>query len=181
MRYTVPDSRGTTSKVDLLVAGLVNKSFNQQTGANVTRISTPSNEQPYPVQLRVCNEKAPAGCTLSAVQNVQSYGRLDGMLSDIGAPAVNGKSVTWTVTGSSNGDSAQLAVRVNGGVDAAHRPRPVGSVQPALHRHHGRLRRGRQARGDAPGRPPGGPWLGDQAPTTRRPAAYRPPGVAGRG
>ena len=38
------------------------------------------------MQLRVCNEEAPAGCTLSGVQNVQTYGRLDGMLDDIGPP-----------------------------------------------------------------------------------------------
>ena len=75
----------------------------------------PSNEQPYPVQLRVCNEKAPAGCTLSGQQNVQSYGRLEGMLNDIGAPTVNGKDVTWTVTGSSNGDAGMLVYSINGG------------------------------------------------------------------
>ena len=115
VRYTVPDSRGTTSKVDILVAGLANRSFNQQVGANATRISTPSNQEPYAVQLRVCNEGAPAGCTLSALQNVQTYGRLDGMLNDIGDPTVNGKSITWTITGSSNGNAAQLAVRVNNG------------------------------------------------------------------
>jgi hypothetical protein len=115
LQYTVPDSRGTTSKVDILVGGLVNRSFNQQTGPITTRIQVPSNEQPYPVQLRVCNEKAPAGCTLSGQQNVQSYGRLDGMLNDIGAPSVNGKDVTWTVTGSSNGDPGVLVYSINGG------------------------------------------------------------------
>ena len=84
LQYTVPDSRGTTSRVEILVGGLVAKSFTQQTGTNTTRVPVPSNEQPYPVQLRVCNENAPAGCTLSGQQNVQSYGRLDGMLNDIG-------------------------------------------------------------------------------------------------
>ena len=127
VRYAVPDSRGTTSKVEILVGGLVNRTFNQQTGTNATRISTPNNEQPHAVQLRVCNEKAPTGCTLSAVQNVQTYGRLDGMLNDIGAPAVNGKDVTWTITGSSNGNPAQLAVRVNGGSIQIIDLGPVGS------------------------------------------------------
>jgi hypothetical protein len=37
------------------------------------------------------------------------------MLNDIGAPNVNGKDLTWTVSGSSNGDPAQLVVRINGG------------------------------------------------------------------
>lgn len=112
VRYTVPDSRGTTSKVEILVGGVVNRTFNQ-TGVNAARISTPGNEQPYVVQLRVCNEKAPAGCTLSGQQNVQTYGRLDGMLNGIGSPTVDGKTLTWTISGSSNGDPAQLAIRVN--------------------------------------------------------------------
>ncbi len=116
LQYTVPDSRGTTSKVEILVAGLVVKSFSQQTGSATTRIQVPGNDQPYPVQLRVCNERAPAGCTLSALQNVQAYGRLDGMLDDLGDPVVNGKSLTWTITGSSNGDPAELEIRIDGAV-----------------------------------------------------------------
>jgi hypothetical protein len=115
VRYTVPDSRGTTSKVEVLVDGSVNKSMKQQTGSAATRISTPNNERPYVVQMRVCNEDAPAGCTLSSPQNVQTYGPLDGMLNDIGAASVNGETLTWTITGSSNGDAAQLVVRINGG------------------------------------------------------------------
>lgn len=115
LQYTVPDSRGTTSRVDILVGGAVARSFPQQTGTITTRIQVQSNEQSYPVQLRVCNEKAPAGCTLSGQQYVQTYGRLDGMLNDIGEPVVSGKSVTWTITGTSNGDPAQLAIRINGG------------------------------------------------------------------
>ncbi|MDZ5662970.1 fibronectin type III domain-containing protein [Nocardioides sp. S-58] len=114
VRYTVPDSRGNVSKVEVLVNGGVVKQFGQQTGSFTTRIPTPGNEQPYPVQLRVCNERAPTGCTLSGVQNVQTYGRLEGMLSDIGDPVVNGKTVTWTVTGSSNGDPAELAYWLDG-------------------------------------------------------------------
>jgi hypothetical protein len=117
LQYTVPDARGSQSKVEILVGGLVNKVFNQQTGTITTRIQVPNNEQPFQVQLRVCNEKAPAGCTLSGQQSVQSYGRLEGMLSDIGAPSVNGKTVTWTVNGSSNGDAAQLYYRIDGGAE----------------------------------------------------------------
>lgn len=125
--YTVPDSRGSTSKVEILVAGLVVKTFNQQTGATTTRVPTPSNEQPHPVQLRVCNEDAPTGCTLSGVQNVQTYGRLDGMLNDIGAPSVNGKTLTWTISGTSNGDPGQLAISINGGGPQLVDLGPVGS------------------------------------------------------
>jgi hypothetical protein len=115
LQYTVPDSRGTTSKVDILVGGLVAKTFSMQTGTNTTRVLTPSNQQPYQVQLRVCNERAPVGCTLSGAQDGQSYGALDGMLNDVGSPVVNGKSLTWTINGSSNGNAGELAIRVNGG------------------------------------------------------------------
>ena len=34
LQYTVPDSRGTDSKVEILVGGLVNRSFRQQTGSS---------------------------------------------------------------------------------------------------------------------------------------------------
>lgn len=114
LQYTVPDARGTTSKVEILVDGGVSKTLNQ-TGANTTRVLVPNNEGPHQVQLRVCNENAPAGCTVSAPQSVQSYGRLDNMLNDIGPAAVSGKTLTWTIAGTSNGDPAQLAIRINGG------------------------------------------------------------------
>jgi hypothetical protein len=134
LQYTVPDSRGNESRVEILVGGTTVKSFSKQTGTNTTRILVPSNEQPYQVQLRVCNEKAPAGCTLSGVQNVQSYGRLDGMLNDIPTAAVNGKDMTWTVSGSSNGDAAQLVYRINGGAEQVINLSSVGSFsQPISH------------------------------------------------
>ncbi len=117
LQYTVPDSRGTTSRVEILVNGLVARSFNNQTGSTVTRVPTPGNERAYPVQLRVCNEKAPAGCTVSSQQNAQSYGPLGGRLNEIGLAGINGKNVTWTITGTSNGDPAQLGVRINGGAE----------------------------------------------------------------
>ncbi|MCW2736952.1 Ig-like domain-containing protein [Nocardioides sp.] len=109
--YTVPDARGSVSRVEVLVAGLVVRSFPQQTGTNTTRILTQGNEQPYQVQLRVCNENAPAGCTLSGVQNVQTYGRLDSALYSI-EPVVNGKSIQWVISGTSNGDAAVLQYEV---------------------------------------------------------------------
>lgn len=126
IQYTVPDARGAVSKVDILVGGLVQKSVGQQTGPNTVRFPVPSNEQPYPVQLRVCNENAPAGCTLSGQQNVQTYGSLNGMLDDLGAPSVNGKALTWTITGSSNGDPAVLDISINGGLAQTVNLAPVG-------------------------------------------------------
>jgi hypothetical protein len=128
VKYTVPDSRGTVSKVDVLVAGQVVHSIPQQTGTNTQRIPTPSNEQPYAVQLRVCNEDAPVGCTLSGTQNVQSFGRLDNALGTI-QPIVNGKSIQWVVSGTSNGDPAVVEYEVrnrNGGSAGIQRFRPTG-------------------------------------------------------
>ena len=117
LQYTVPDARGSTSKVEILVGGSVAKSFANQTGTNTTRVLVPNNEQSFAVQLRVCNEKAPAGCTLSAQQSVQSYGPLAGRLNDIVVAAVNGRDITWNISGTSNGDAAQIAVRVDGGAE----------------------------------------------------------------
>lgn len=113
--YTVPDSRGAQSRVEILVGGIVARNVGQQTGTNSVRVNVPSNEQPYAVQLRVCNENAPVGCTLSGQQTVQTYGRLDGMLREIPAAAVEGKNITYTVSGTTNGDSATLFYRVDGG------------------------------------------------------------------
>ncbi|CAM3626388.1 Ig-like domain-containing protein [Nocardioides zeicaulis] len=125
LQYTVPDARGTTSKVEILVDGAVNRTFPQQTGDQTVRTLLAGNERPYSVALRVCNENAPAGCTVSGAQSVQSYGRLDGMLNDIGPAAVNGKTLTWTVTGSSNGNPAELVVRLDGGPEQV---RPLASA-----------------------------------------------------
>jgi hypothetical protein len=105
--YTVPDSRGTVSNVDVLVGGVAH-AFPNQTGQNTVRVPTPSNEQAYNVELRVCNEKAPAGCTLSGVKSAQSYGPLGDALGEI-RPVVNGKNVYWVITGTANG--APVSVR----------------------------------------------------------------------
>ncbi len=145
VRYTVPDSRGNVSKVEIIVAGSVVRSIPQQTGSTTQRIPTPNNEQAWSVQLRVCNEEAPAGCTLSSVQNVQSFGRLDNALGSI-QPVVNGKSIQWVISGTSNGDPAARAVRdpqqgrgrLRGPAVPAHRRRRVLLHHPGVqHRELG--------------------------------------------
>ncbi|MDR7251760.1 hypothetical protein J2X46_000732 [Nocardioides sp. BE266] len=103
--YTVPDARGAESHVTILVNGMPARDLPQQTGTNSERVNVPSNEQPYQVQLRVCNENAPAGCTLSGTQNVQTYGRLDRALASV-QPIVNGRSIQWVISGTSNGNPA---------------------------------------------------------------------------
>ncbi|GAB3023932.1 Ig-like domain-containing protein [Nocardioides flavus (ex Wang et al. 2016)] len=132
VQYTVPDSRGETSRVEILVGGIAVETFAQRTGTHTTRIQVPSNEQPYPVQLRVCNEKAPAGCTLSGTQSVQTYGPLTNMLDDLDNPTVNGRNLTWTARGSSNGDAARLRYQVNGGADQFIDLTSVGSFSQPI-------------------------------------------------
>ena len=111
--YTVPDSRGTVSNVDILVGGVVNRSFPNQTGTVTSKISMPGNEQAYSVELRVCNEKAPAGCTLSGIKQGQSYGPLGSALGEI-RPVVNGKNVYWVITGTANGAPVSVRYDVDG-------------------------------------------------------------------
>ena len=71
---------------------MVNRPAVNQTGTVTVKINMPGNEQAYPVELRVCNERAPAGCTLSGAKQAQSYGPLGAALSEI-RPVVNGKNV----------------------------------------------------------------------------------------
>lgn len=110
LQYTVPDSRGSTSRVDILVGGGVARAFAQQTGTNTTRIQVPDNMQAYPIQLRVCNEDAPAGCTLSGVVNAQAFGPLvPDHIASI-QPVPDGRRISWVVSGTSNGRPATLTV-----------------------------------------------------------------------
>lgn len=114
--YTVPDSRGAKSTVAVIVGG-VTKELGEQRGTNTVKVNTASNEQPYPVQLRVCNENAPAGCTLSGSQIVQTYGPLNNKIYEVRDAVVNGKTLTFTVIGTTNGDPAQLDYAVDGGAE----------------------------------------------------------------
>jgi hypothetical protein len=110
LQYTVPDSRGSTSRVDILVGGGIARNYPQQTGTNAPRVQVPDNLQAYPVQLRVCNEDAPAGCTLSGVVNVQTYGPLQSdHLASI-QPVPDGRRLSWVVSGTSNGRPATVTV-----------------------------------------------------------------------
>ncbi|HSU02058.1 MAG TPA: fibronectin type III domain-containing protein [Nocardioides sp.] len=121
--YTVPDARGSVSNVDILVNGVVVRSSPNQTGTVTAKISTPGNESAYPVELRVCNERAPAGCTLSGAKQAQSYGPLGDSLGEI-RPVVNGKDVYWVITGTANGSPVSVRYQVGGYDNGALEIRP---------------------------------------------------------
>ena len=131
VQYTVPDSRGSTSRVEILVGGLAVKTFAQQTGTNASRIQLPDNTQPYQVQLRVCNEDAPAGCTLSGPVSVQSFGPLQSSHIATIQPVADGQNLSWVVTGTSNGRPATLTVSSSSRNQTFQVPAGSWSVQTA--------------------------------------------------
>ncbi|QBX54726.1 hypothetical protein EXE58_04090 [Nocardioides seonyuensis] len=124
--FTVPESRGQVSRVEILVNGSSVKTFANQTGSTTTRFEVGSNDAAWRVELRVCNEHAPTGCTTSPFQDVQSYGSLTSSLDDIPAAQVNGKNLSWLVTGTSNGNAAVLGISLNGGPEQMVRVNGVG-------------------------------------------------------
>lgn len=111
LSFTVPDSRGSASNVDIIVGGSVVRSLSAR-GPVTAKVNTQSNETPYNVELRVCNEKAPAGCTVSAAKSAQSYGPLGNALTEI-RPVVNGKDVYWVITGTANGSPVSVRYDVD--------------------------------------------------------------------
>lgn len=112
LTFTVPDARGTVSNVEVLVGGVVVRQLPNTTGVVTTKIQLPNNEQVFNVELRVCNERAPAGCTLSGAKQAQSYGPLGSALGDI-RPVVNGKNVYWVITGTANGSPVSVRYDVD--------------------------------------------------------------------
>lgn len=113
LTYTVPDSRGAQSTVDVLVGGQVNRTFNER-GAQSHVITVPDDDHVYAVSLRVCNEFD--RCSQSSAQSVQAYGPLRGAITGISANP-NGPVMSYTITGNTNGRSAVL--RVDRGADGS--------------------------------------------------------------
>ncbi|WP_426246191.1 Ig-like domain-containing protein [Nocardioides sp. LHG3406-4] len=115
--YTVPDARGAQSNVYLLINGVARpqNTFNNVYGVRTHTFQVDSNETDYAVSLRLCNENAArGGCTDSDVQRVQTYGPLTGKITSL-TQNVGLNSVSWTVTGSTNGSAAKLGVAYNDG------------------------------------------------------------------
>ena len=116
---TAPEPRGEQARAAILVAGQVVWEQNVRPGATINElVRTPGNEAAYPVQLRLCNENAArTGCTFTEPKAVQSYGSLrDEHLGSLTAQ-VDGLTVTWTITGTSNGDAAAVGISIDGGAE----------------------------------------------------------------
>ncbi len=109
----VPDSHGAQSNVTVLVDGSPRATRNGVVGAQQEFITVPSNETNFAVALRVCNENAArGGCTDSEPQRVQTYGPLGDRHITSVSPNVNGRQVSWTISGTSNGDPVVIEYQV---------------------------------------------------------------------
>ena len=117
---TAPQSRGSVSRAAILVDGGVAWEAAVPAGAIINElVNTPSNSTAYPVQMRLCNEKAATvGCSFSDPKAVQTYGPLVNQLNPVTAQ-VDGLNVTWTISGTSNGDAAFVGVSIDGGAEQA--------------------------------------------------------------
>lgn len=108
--YTVPQSRGARSTVTLLRDGTAFRSMPAATpagGAASVTLDGLADGQSYSLSLRVCNEAD--NCSTSQTHSVTPYGPL---ATPNFTTSVNGDTVTVNATGSGNGASAKLVVRV---------------------------------------------------------------------
>jgi hypothetical protein len=116
---TAPESRGEQARAAILVAGQVVWELNVKPGAIINElVNTPSNSTAYPVQLRMCNEfAAKVGCSHSDPKTVQTFGPLRNNHLNQPTASVSGLNVTWTISGTSNGDQAVVGISVDGGAE----------------------------------------------------------------
>ncbi|WP_310526193.1 fibronectin type III domain-containing protein [Nocardioides sp.] len=113
-----PESRGQESRVAILVAGQVAWELVVKPRAIINEVvNVPGNSTAYPVTMRLCNEfAAKVGCSYSDPKSVQTYGPLENHLNPV-TSQVDGLSVTWTISGTSNGDPALVAISIDGGAE----------------------------------------------------------------
>jgi hypothetical protein len=126
---TVPSPRGKTAEFSVLVNGVVQGTQRVREGQGISAVfQTPSNSLPHSVQLRLCNENASNGCTLSAAKSVHTYGPFaDGHL--IVAQGVgSGQTVTWQVSGDTNGPTGTLTWSLSTGESGSY---PMAAGRPA--------------------------------------------------
>ncbi|WP_151084475.1 Ig-like domain-containing protein [Nocardioides cynanchi] len=106
--YTVPGSRGAQSRVDVLVDGNVNQSFDE-TGSHAHKITVADDDHSFAISLRVCNEFNRCSTT-GGSQSVQPYGPLrDSAITNF-TPVASGPNVTYQITGDTNGRPADLVL-----------------------------------------------------------------------
>jgi len=106
LQYTVPDSRGARSQVEVLVSGAVTRTFDER-GDQTHTISVPDDDHAYDISLRVCNEFD--RCTASGTQSVQAYGPLRGAIASVTANP-DGPNMSYTISGNTNGRPAVLTI-----------------------------------------------------------------------
>lgn len=114
-----PESRGEEARAAIIVAGGVAWENLVKPGAIINElVLTPGNTTAYGVQMRMCNEfAAKIGCSTSEAKAVQTYGPLrPEHLNQVGSQ-VDGRTVTWTISGTSNGDAAVVGLSVDGGAE----------------------------------------------------------------
>ena len=120
--YTVPDSRGTVSNVDILVSGVAQASPNQ-TGTDTVRV--PHAGQRAGLHRRAAGVQREGARRLHAERReaAQSYGPLGDALGEI-RPVVNGKNVYWVITGTANGSPVSVRYELDGDNNGAIEIRP---------------------------------------------------------
>lgn len=116
---TAPESRGDVARAAILVGGGVAWENNVAPGQIINElVNTGGNATAYPVQMRMCNEfAAKVGCSTSEQKVVQTYGPLRPEHINEPTAVVNGLTVTWTISGTSNGDAARVGVSIDGGAE----------------------------------------------------------------
>ena len=167
VQYTVPDSRGTDSKVDILVGGAGRTGRSGSRPAPITTRSSDAQQRAAlrRSQLRVCNEDAAGRVHAQRrAERPELRPPRASTLDESIRPVVNGKTITWTITGTSNGDPAVVGGAASTAApERGVPPRRAGrfSFTPQTFTAAG-LRRRTSASAvrlydDAPGRPRRGP------------------------
>ena len=117
---SAPASRGKQSRAAIIIGNdQVVWELAVATGTPINEVvSTPGNDQPYAVRLRMCNEKAAeVGCSVSEAKAVQTYGPLQAVHLNQPTASVDGRTVTWAVSGTANGDAALVGISIDGGAE----------------------------------------------------------------
>lgn len=120
---TAPDPRGAQGSVAVLVDGRVAREVPVSSGQPISElVNTTTNESAATVQLRICNENAPAGCTLSGSQTAQSFGPFNNNHLNPITWSASGKHIVFQVSGTSNGNEGVLSYSIDGGAEQRIRP-----------------------------------------------------------